>query len=1589
MNKFLPALLMVALFYHVQSQYTTVYENSFRNWLPGQGWVMLSNDTVNQQMGLVTKSVTAGIPIATVETMDFMLGIAYPTNWYYSIGEVKGQMDKVMISPPLTLGADPYTYFYTHFKGGAHFDLYVVANPNDTTINGLTTKVLSCTQQGYNVASLSNWANTTIRLAFRLTGYNTFGVMDNLTVINKTGLATIPDSCFRAYLQTAVPSAFIGDQLDFLSPVVLNTTTLNCPNSCIRSLEGLQYFPFLDTVNFSNNVITYIPLNQLYYIDSIDLSNNLLSAAPDVPIGLHVNYSNNLLSKVPNVDNEDDQSLNMAHNLLYTCLDGTNRFATLDFTGTGSVNFGGFVYYNFTDDVSRYLYLGPGNCEYAYADIYGTVFYDMNQNGVLDPTDIKIQNQRIDFFQGDYVYTHDVGQYIVSADTGLINMNVTALPSYFTCTSPLATHLGENQVIQHDFPIIATTSTTDLGVTVTIPRLWATVNTPFTLLLTARNYGTGTVTGVVKMYIPPTNTPYSSSTYGTLVNDTLTWTITIPPFGSVSNYVTLGNHYSSPTSVPFYVSLSTPGDVNPVNDTGSCLVNIYYYRPHDPNSKTVTSPKVAPGYDGYHYYNLSFENTGQGNATRVIVRDYLSHQFDFNSLEVIGSSHPYSVSWGHDSILQFTFYPITLTPKSIDSTHSDGYVLYRIKTLHQLQSGQSVGNYAGIYFDNEPVVNTDTAWVYAGTLHAAFTGGDTTECGTYYYVPYKDISGGTITSRQWTFAGGTPATSTIPAPSVHYTSSGTFKVTLIITAKEYTDTAIRYVHITYDSLPTGSITSSKNALCTGDTALLTAPAGWPGISYHWSDSSTARTLITHGGTYSVTVSNASGCKAVWYNYLTPTVPAPVITDTSNCQSLSAYLKVSNTTYPHYLWSTANSDTLNAVKVTHYGLYTVQVKDNNGCTGTGSFNFVSHAPPVVTIVGDTLPCSNIGTALGTRQTFVSYYWVPGGSTSPSIYPYFPATYTVTVTDSNGCVGRASVVYNTIPVSQPVISGATNFCKGSTSTLKVTSGFSRYLWSTAATDSSITVSDGGAYYVTAFAANGCIATTSTNVTVRDKFNLNVHIQNSGTCPGQNIQLTAIYNKGTLTGTPSGASTQSPSVGSGSTTETYSSELLSNAHNGEHQQLFFTARELKAAIGGAQLITKISFQLASPLGSNSPVQNFTLKLGFLDSVNFQPGVWQQGLTQVYYTASVTPVAGWNSFALNTPLYWNGTSSLVVDVCSYNPTTSGYTANNAVTSSTSFSGHMFNYSATDICGESGYGTYNSNRPNVKFDYANVSGSPAPVQNPSFNWYAVDGNATIYSPHTPVTSAVADSLVKFIVTVSDTFGCADIDSVWAIGQAYSKVTLTTYNTVLCEGDSALICAPATNGAYLWNTADSSQCISAHNAGDYWVSVSDLNHCTVQSNHVSITASVVPVITENNNVLSTTATGTYQWYLNNAPISGAHASSYTVQGSGLYSLQVTDSNGCHNFSNTINVTATSVKNTTVSSVISIYPNPTTNSWQLSVGNNLIGAKLDMYNIEGQLVFNSAIRNQKSAIPATGLPAGVYFLRISSDNEVQAVKLVKE
>lgn len=140
-----------------------------------------------------------------------------------------------------------------------------------------------------------------------------------------------------------------------------------------------------------------------------------------------------------------------------------------------------------------------------------------------------------------------------------------------------------------------------------------------------------------------------------------------------------------------------------------CLENIGSY---DPNDK-MAFPR---GHGVEHYieantaleYKIRFQNTGTDTAFYVQIQDLLSPTLDPATIRPGASSHPYI--WTIDNtpsgyLLKFTFENIELPQEAINELGSQGFVNFQIQQQVDNPIGTVIENSAGIYFDqNEPVI---------------------------------------------------------------------------------------------------------------------------------------------------------------------------------------------------------------------------------------------------------------------------------------------------------------------------------------------------------------------------------------------------------------------------------------------------------------------------------------------------------------------------------------------------------------------------------------------------------------------------------------------------------------------------------------------------------------------------------------------------------------------------------------------------------------------------------------------------------------------------------------------------------------------
>jgi hypothetical protein len=126
----------------------------------------------------------------------------------------------------------------------------------------------------------------------------------------KAQFVTIPDANFVAWLQTNVPSAMNGNQMDTTSLAVTTKTTITIVNQGIINLQGIQHFSNLKILNCETNFCEINP-NQIANIPSLPSNlitlacgNNLLTNLPALPSSLKLlACTNNPITNLPALPN--------------------------------------------------------------------------------------------------------------------------------------------------------------------------------------------------------------------------------------------------------------------------------------------------------------------------------------------------------------------------------------------------------------------------------------------------------------------------------------------------------------------------------------------------------------------------------------------------------------------------------------------------------------------------------------------------------------------------------------------------------------------------------------------------------------------------------------------------------------------------------------------------------------------------------------------------------------------------------------------------------------------------------------------------------------------------------------------------------------------------------------------------------------------------------------------------------------------------------------------------------------------------------------------------------------------------------------
>jgi gliding motility-associated-like protein len=751
--------------------------------------------------------------------------------------------------------------------------------------------------------------------------------------------------------------------------------------------------------------------------------------------------------------------------------------------------------------------------------------------------------------------------------------------------------------------------------------------------------------------------------------------------------------------------------------------------------------------------------------------------------------------------------------------------------------------------------NTNAAYTYTGA-----------PCGPNATISFNHTGSNNV-SHFWDFGDGA-GSSTFSAPAYTFAAAGSYQVTHIVTRGFCKDSVKQNVTIlNKPAISAQNYNISCNGLTDGRIDLAVSSGSNP-YTYNWGSGITTedRTGLAPG-TYTVTVTDATPCSAVYS--ATITQPAPLtITYTSTPLSCNGGTNgaitvnaTGGTPGYAYNWNDANSNA-NRSNLTG-GTYVVTVTDANLCSATNSIALYEPAAiSIVTQVSHVL-CNNqqngsINVSASGGNGVYSYNW-GNGITTANRTGLAAGNYSVTVSDANNCTGSATATVLQ-PATLSVALTATGVsCNGGSngSISAITTGGTSpyaYQWNDNSTSENRYTVSAGSYTVTVSDINNCSATSL--VTVSQPATA-VSIQTAG------VTHINCYegSTGTINVTAAG----------GTPAYTFTWNDGSNLPNRTNLQAGNYSISVSDANGCQASVTTVLNQPAQALnidtlvvsnvlchGSATGAINTTVSGGTAPySYNWSGGTTTANLTSAIagnYQVTVTDNKGCSvsaAAAIAQPA-----SALNATVAMVNPT----------------------------CAANSNGSIN----------ITTNGGTIPY---SYNW----GNGITTEDRTNIPAG------NYTVTITDANNCTLTKSATLTQPAALAISVSLSTNVSCYGGNNGSATTTTSGgttpySYLWNDNNTSANRTALTAGVYAVTVNDAAGCTATTAvtitqpasalAVSINSSAnVSCYGGNNGSIATTTGGGTAPY-NYAWSNGNNSANLTGITAGTYTLTVTDAKGC-------------------------------------------------------------------------------------------------
>lgn len=326
-----------------------------------------------------------------------------------------------------------------------------------------------------------------------------------------------------------------------------------------------------------------------------------------------------------------------------------------------------------------------------------------------------------------------------------------------------------------------------------------------------------------------------------------------------------------------------------------------------------------------------------------------------------------------------------------------------------------------------------------------------------------------------------------------------------------------------------------------------------------------------------------------------------------------------------------------------------------------------------------------------------------------------------------------------------------------------------------------------------------------------------------------------------------------------------------------------------------------------------------------------------------------------------------------------------------------------------SGEGTASPGCTNTAIMVVTVNPLPvlAAVVNPSVLCIGKDATVTLSGANTYTWSGSnLTGSVVMVNPVSDTyynysgangFGCVSSTSVSVV---VNTNTLTVSSaTSVCAGAQVQISASGAN-TYTWNTGSlfANTFVSPATNTTYSVSGTDQHNCII-SNAVSVNVNPLPNVTavsDKNSIcrgesvtLSAAGADTYVWS-NGATASSLHVT-LAVDVIYHYTVTGTSSNGCRQ-SAVVSVAVSRCtgidEQVTANLITRVYPNPATESIMVELAGHA-AASIHITDVTGRIVFSQPVSADRQLLDISTLASGIYYIRVSSEQATDVMKVVKQ